>query len=775
MTVQNAEAIARNYYGLNAKSKKLAGYEDENFLLTTATKEQYILKISNSSTSHATIKGQNHILNQLQTNKTVAACYPKVIPSLQNTLIVTIPPSTNNKQQVHVRLLSFLRGAFWGDIPKAAQSNSFFSNFGRFLATTNQALGALKIPAIQLQKSPWDLQHYALNKKYVSYISSPAQQTLLRYFFMQLDNEVAPKMQHFRKSIIHGDANDWNVLVDKKAETISGLIDFGDACYTQTINELAIALAYALMGHENPIEKAIPLIKAYHEVLPLLPEELDALYYLIAARLCTSVCGAAYNKTLRPDDAYITISEKPAWALLEKWISINPIYAENAFRNACKIPLNPRTAKAIMLEERFQHISKSMSVSYLKDAPIKMHKAALQYMYDEEGNTYLDGVNNICHVGHCHPQVVAAGQAQMAKLNTNTRYLYPSLNEYAAMLCATFPAPLNKVFFVNSGSAATDLAARLARTHTQRQHLLVVDHAYHGNTTVGIDLSPYKYEGKGGQGKANYIYKAPIPDTYRGKYKRHDTNAGKKYAAEVQQLLAQAQQNKQPIAAFFCESILGCGGQVLLPNDYLSHVYAHVRKAGGICVADEVQVGFGRVGSHFWAFELQNVIPDIVVLGKPIGNGHPLAAVVTTTAIAESFENGMEFFSSFGGNPVSCEIGKAVLEVIKKDKLQENALAVGNYLLAECHRLKEKHALIGDVRGAGLFLGIELVNNRITLIPAAKEAEAIVNLVRQAGIFLSTDGPYHNVIKFKPPLVFNKTNAQQLISILDKAFAHIHS
>jgi len=419
-----------------------------------------------------------------------------------------------------------------------------------------------------------------------------------------------------------------------------------------------------------------------------------------------------------------------------------------------------------ILRERARYTSKSLSISYQK--PLKIVRGSMQYLYDEDGRAYLDAVNNVSHVGHCHPRVVRAGQEQMAVLNTNTRYLHDNLIRYAERLCATLPEPLNVCFFVCSGSEANELALRLARTHTRRKDIIVVDAAYHGNTTSLIEISPYKFDGPGGLGAPTYVHKVPMPDVYRGEYKKNDPYAGEKYARYVEEAILEIQWNQGNVAAFICESLLGCGGQIVLPENYLKKAYSYVRNAGGICIADEVQVGFGRVGSHFWGFETQGVVPDIVTMGKPIGNGHPLAAVVTTPEIAASFNNGMEYFNTFGGNPVSCAIGQAVLDVIEEERLQENALQVGTHLMDRLRNLILHQALIGDVRGHGLFVGIELVMDRETLAPAPAQASYIVNRLRERGILLSTDGPFHNVLKIKPPMVFTEVNADFLVGTLDE-------
>jgi 4-aminobutyrate aminotransferase-like enzyme len=344
----------------------------------------------------------------------------------------------------------------------------------------------------------------------------------------------------------------------------------------------------------------------------------------------------------------------------------------------------------------------------------------------------------------------------MALLNTNTRYLHEHLAEYIERLTALLPPPLSVVYLVCSGSEANELALRLARAHTGRDGIFVLDAAYHGNTSALIDISPYKFNGKGGRGKPPHVEIMPLPDTYRGPYRGPD--AGSRYAAHV----ADAVRRAGAPAAFFAESAPGCGGQIFFPPGYLAEAFAAVRAAGGVCVADEVQTGFGRAGSHFWMFETQGVAPDIVTMGKPIANGHPMGAVVTTREIADSFANGMEYFNTFGGNPVSCAAGLAVLDVIGDEGLQENARTTGDHLLAGLRELEARYSLIGDVRGRGLFLGIELA-------AGASEASELVGRMKDQGVLLSTDGPLHNVIKIKPPLEFDREDADVLLSRLDAA------
>jgi 4-aminobutyrate aminotransferase-like enzyme len=418
-----------------------------------------------------------------------------------------------------------------------------------------------------------------------------------------------------------------------------------------------------------------------------------------------------------------------------------------------------------ILALRDRYIGGSLSVSYRR--PLHIVRGERQFLFDAEGRSYLDCVNNVCHVGHCHPRVVEAAGKQMALLNTNTRYLHESIVEYARRLSATLPGPLEVCFFVCSGSEANELALRLARTATGRRDVVVIDSAYHGNTGALVDLSPYKFDGRGGAGKPDHVHVAPAPDPYRGPFRYGDQDAGERYADGVAAQLTAAAAAGRPAAAFLAESVPGCAGQIVPPEGYLRSAFEHTRAAGAVCVADEVQVGFGRVGTHWWGFEVQGAVPDIVTLGKPIGNGHPLGAVVTTPAIADAFDNGMEYFNTFGGNPVSCAIGLAVLDVIEDEGLMENARIAGERFQEGLRELAASHPIIGDVRGLGLFIGAELVRDPDTLEPATGEASAVVNAMRERSILLSTDGPFDNVIKIKPPLVFTAEDADRVVSELD--------
>ncbi|PCE63985.1 aminotransferase class III-fold pyridoxal phosphate-dependent enzyme [Sediminicola luteus] len=440
---------------------------------------------------------------------------------------------------------------------------------------------------------------------------------------------------------------------------------------------------------------------------------------------------------------------------LELWSTLSPdpnlLFKQDALKNKVSADVSE------ILSYRKQHLGKSLSVSYKE--PLHIVRGDGPYLIDAAGQKYLDTVNNVAHVGHEHPAVVKAGTQQMALLNTNTRYLHGQITEFAQELLATFPPELSVVHFVNSGSEANELALRMAYTVTGQKDIIASEIGYHGNTNGCIGISSYKFDGKGGAGAPEHTHIVPLVDAFRGKYRGDDTTT--KYAQHVQHQLNHIQEQGRNVAAFIYESIISCGGQIELPEGYLEQAYAMVRKAGGLCISDEVQVGCGRVGKAFWGFQLHNVIPDIVTIGKPLGNGHPLAAVVCTQKVAEGFANGMEYFNTFGGNPVSCAIGTAVLRTVKEEGLQQQAQAVGDYLKEGLKTLQADFPIIGDIRGQGLFLGFEL--NGPDLAPLAPQASYLANRMKTFGILMSTDGLDHNVLKIKPPLVFNQDHADELL------------
>jgi len=427
----------------------------------------------------------------------------------------------------------------------------------------------------------------------------------------------------------------------------------------------------------------------------------------------------------------------------------------------------PSAEEVLALRKEF--LSPAIFAFYKR--PVMIVEGKGQYLFDEKGRRYLDAIAGIVtvSVGHCHPHVVAAAQRQNALLqHTTTIYLHPNIAEYAQALAAKMPGDLKVCYFVNSGSEANDLAMLMARAFTGNYDLIALRNAYHGGNASGMSLtahSTWKFNVPHSFG----VHHALAPDPYRGVH-AGDPEAGRKYADDVKSVIDYATPGR--VAGFVAESIQGVGGTIVFPDGYLRQTYEHVRAAGGVCIADEVQAGFGRTGTHYWGFETQGVIPDIVTMAKGIGNGAPLAAVVTTAKIAQALATRIHF-NTFGGNPVVCAQGKAVLEVIDREGLQANCLRVGDYLQAGFRRLAEKHAIIGDVRGKGLMLGVELVKDRTSKAPAKEETLQVFEMTKDLGLLIGKGGFHGNVLRIKPPMCFTEADAGFLLEVIDLCLAKL--
>lgn len=423
-----------------------------------------------------------------------------------------------------------------------------------------------------------------------------------------------------------------------------------------------------------------------------------------------------------------------------------------------------------VLAQRKQFLNPGLFLYYKQ--PIMIVEGKMQYVWDSTGKRYLDGLGGIVtvSVGHCHPHILKAMNAQNQVLqHSTTIYLNPNIGAFAEKLASKMPGDLKVCYFVNSGSEANDLALLMARLSTGNYDVIALRNAYHGGNAAGMGVtahSNWKFNTPHSFG----VHHAVAPYPYRGHFGYDDPDAGRKYAEDVKQVIDYTTPGK--VAAFIAESIQGVGGFVEFPQGYLKHTYEHVRAAGGVCIADEVQTGFGRTGTHYWGFETQGVIPDIVTMAKGIGNGAPLAAVVTTPKIAAVMAQKVHF-NTFGGNPVVSAIGKAVLEVIDQEKTQANCLELGNYILGGLNKLKAKHKIIGDVRGRGLMLGIEFVKDRATKEPAKEACAQAVENARELGLLLGKGGLWGQTIRFAPPMNITKADADFLLAVLDEAIGAV--
>jgi 4-aminobutyrate aminotransferase-like enzyme len=398
------------------------------------------------------------------------------------------------------------------------------------------------------------------------------------------------------------------------------------------------------------------------------------------------------------------------------------------------------------------------------DNPVHLVRGEGVWLFDADGKKYLDMYNNVPHVGHCHPQVAEAICRQAKTLNSHTRYLHENVLDLAERLTQKFPGELDTAMFCCTGSEANELALRIARRCTGGTGIIVTDFAYHGNTQAIYEISTDSIPA---DELPDYVVSVPAPDSYRGPHRGDD--AGEKYAVYVRAAIDTLKSRGIKPAAFVIDTIVSSSGVVSPPSAYLGAVAEIVRESGLLFVADEVQPGFGRLGSHFWGFEVGGITPDIVTLGKPMGNGHPLSAVVTRGELADDFARHGHYFNTFGGNPVSCAAGLAVLDVIESENLQQNALEVGQHIVDDLWKLAEKHPCIGDVRGTGLFLAVDLVTDRDKRTPATELATKVVNELRDCGVLTGAIGPHANILKLRCPLVLTRDEADFLIDRLDAA------
>jgi len=452
------------------------------------------------------------------------------------------------------------------------------------------------------------------------------------------------------------------------------------------------------------------------------------------------------------------------------WRAICPNPAALLNLPGAKVRYHP-TEKDAVKAARKAHFGGNLGLTY--DEPVMPMRGWRHHLFDEWGRPYLDAYNNVPHVGHAHPRIQAVAADQLKRMNSNTRYLHPAQTAFAKKILSKMPDRLQVCYFVNSGSEANELALRLARAHTGARGMVTPDHGYHGNTTGAVDISAYKFNKPGGVGQSAWVELVEIPDDYRGSFRRDDPDRARKFADLVDGAIASLRAKGHGVAGFIAETFPSVGGQIIPPRGYLAAVYEKIRAARGVCIADEVQTGLGRLGDHYFAFEQQEVRPDIVVLGKPVGNGHPLGVVVTTRDIAKSFDNGIEFFSTFGGSTLSCRMGREVLDIVDEEGLQENARLVGAQLIRDLRGMQERHACIGDVRGMGLFIGVELI------LPDGSEATDICayvkNRMRDHRILIGSEGPKDNVLKIRPPLTIDAEDASMITTILDRVCAELDS
>lgn len=780
LDAQAASQLVTEQFGLAVEDlSPLESERDLNFRLR-ANGREWVLKIANPAEPPEVLDFQLRALAHIAARDPELPV-PRALTTRSGGATAQIVGSDGRPSRV--RVLSFLPGTLLAGVE---HEPGLLRNVGVTLARLGRALRGFFHPAAG-HELLWDLKHAARLLERVGEIADPARRELAERWLRRFEARVLPALPGLRAQVIHNDVSGNNTLVDPQRQRVSGIIDFGDMLHAPLINDVAVTLAETLLAGNDPIATARALLGGYCEVEPLQPEELALLCELVGARLAMGLVISAWRVGQHPENAEYISGDDPALeralahldevepelrgALLGMSGEASAASREGLQGSAPESTAadfahanDPRNDPQSLLARRARVLP---ALIHFYDRPLHPLSGRGSWLVDVTGRAYLDAYNNVPHVGHCHPAVVAAIARQAATLNTNTRYLDTTVLDYAERLIASLPEPLDVCLFVCSGSEANDLAWRIAKLHTGQRGALVVAGAYHGTTDAIADLSPSEL--RPGEAPPSHVRVLPAPDDYRGPYRRGQPGLGERYASAADDAIASLRDDGLAPAAFFVDPLLASSGILMPPQEYLKGVFARVRAAGGLCVADEVQSGFGRTGDHFWGFEAAGVVPDLVTLGKPIGNGHPLAAVVTRSSIARSLAERGEFFSTFGGNPVSCAAGLAVLDVLEREGLRENARRVGALLRTGLETLAERHAWIGDVRGRGLFVGVELVRDRSSLEPAPQETHALLERLREDGVLVGSDGPHANVVKIRPPLVFSASDAARLLDAFDRA------
>ncbi|WP_039019707.1 aminotransferase class III-fold pyridoxal phosphate-dependent enzyme [Halocynthiibacter namhaensis] len=995
--IQHWQHALETHWNISAELTQLDGEYDLNFKASSG----HVLKVMRPGCDAAFIDMQTSAIDAAR-KADADLPLPDVITTGTGALFLELPDENGETRLCWV--LSLVAGRPWAKFrPHAAP---LIADLGAQNARLTLAMSGFEHPELH-RDFKWNLMDAGWIKDDLDVIKDASRNALISDMCRGFADAKA-QLNTLPRVAIHNDLNDYNILVSgslSEVPHVSGLIDFGDMCIGPRIVDLAITAAYLVLGDVDAEKALVALVRGYHSVSPLTPQETDLIWPLLKMRLAVSVVNSTVMAAENPDDPYVTISQAPAWKFLEHhnvneglinarlraacdlpvtdaadrvmaWLASergnfapvmsedlsqaplgslsveacatpqNPfdmplaeaaivgkeyeqddgegsyktwlgyyneprlVYADLAFRKGpykasdrrtvhlaidafapagrkllapcdgevfCaeyraghldyggviilkhQTPegddfytlyghLNPEfkdrlnigdkvakgeafcqlgdptqnggwaphvhfqlalstdgmgedwpgvgdpdemflwerlcpnpamlmnlpddyarwepTDKSQVLADRDAYFGKNLKLSYSN--PAMLVRGWKHHMFDEWGRPYLDAYNNVPHVGHAHPRIQSVAADQLKRMNSNTRYLHPAQVAFAEKIRSKLPDPLNVCFFVNSGTEANELALRLSRTASGNKGMVTPNHGYHGNTTGAIDISAYKFNAKGGVGQADWVELVEVADDYKGRFGRDDNDAAQKYADLVDDAIIKLQSKGHGVAGFIAETFPSVGGQIIPPKGYLPAVYDKIRAAGGICIADEVQTGLGRLGEYYFAFEHQGAVPDIVVLGKPIGNGHPLGVVITTREIADKFAQGPEYFSTFGGSTLSCRMGKEVLDIVDDEGLQENARARGAELMSGLKVLMEKYDVIGDIRGMGLFIGVELVTDHMAKTPATEAASYVVNRLREHRILTGREGQDDNILKIRPPLTIDAEDIDMLIGVMDK-------
>jgi 4-aminobutyrate aminotransferase-like enzyme len=750
-----ARQILREGFGVESSSlKPLAGERDQNFRVDTADGQRFLFKISNPADDGPILAMQTAALHHIER---VDPGLPvmRALPTAAGEPWLEVPGPDGRTYPA--RLFTFLTGQVTANT--ALPADALWSH-GQTTARLGRALRGFFHPAADYEIL-WDITNFPKLRPLLTHVSDGQRRAQVERVLDRFEARVAPTLPALRAQVIHGDMSLDNVLFGDDLR-VSGIVDFGDMTHAPLVCELAVAVADVLHGREDAIEAADAIIGGYVSVTPLEDEESGLLADLVAARLATEVIVTAWRRDLYPaNSAYAAGGEPGARAFLDAIQAMGMDAVARRFRDACRPLPYQRSATGALLERRRRVLPRS---PLFYSQPVHLVRGEGVWLFDPDDRPYLDCYNNVAVVGHTHPRVVQAVTQQQRLLATHSRYLHEAIVELAERLQATLPPELDAVMVVNSGSEANDLAWRIARAATGRAGAVVTACAYHGLTEATHALSPEEWA-KGEQ--PAHVATIPAPDGYRGPYRRGDDGWVQRYVAHIDD--AARTLGDRGFAALYLDPALTADGILSPPPAYLREAAQRAQALGGLMVADEVQAGHGRSGTHLWSFQASGIMPDMVVMGKPMGNGFPVAALVVRSELLEAVPGEVELFSTFGGNPVACAAALAVLAVIEDEGLVANAAKVGSYLRQGLLKLADRHPLIGDVRGDGLLLGVELIDEAGG--PAAGNARQVTEAMRERGILLSATGPAGNVLKIRPPLVFQPEHADLLLQTLDEVLA----
>ena len=747
----DAERIARQHFGVDATAEALVSERDQNFRLIETNGAAWVLKVSNAAEDRGVVEMEVAAVDR------IADVHPSLpVPVARATLGGGTIAEADVAGVLHlVRLLPLMPGR---NVNPSELDHPAIQRIGEEVANVGRALRGFFHPAAG-RTILWDQQRLPLLFPHAALVETQARRELLGRVIGRFTDRVLPVLPTLRSQVIHDDLTLDNLLLDGD-HRVTGIIDFGDMSHTALVLDIPATIQSLVRGRTDIFEVADAFLAGYTSVTPLETNEAALLGDLLAGRMAQTILISAHRTRQYPDNAYIHGWSEPAWDLLEQLDEIGFDEASGRLAAIALAPIPRRKAADELLTRRRCALGSALeSLSYRK--PLHLVRGRGAWMEAADGRRYLDAYNNVPVVGHAHPRVVEAIARQAATLNTNTRYLHEHVIELAERLTATLPDELDTVMFVNSGSEANDLAWRLATTVTGADAGIVTDWGYHGVTAAIADFSPSDWpHGEQPPGAETYA----APNTYRGRYADAEDPVAVAREELVGAVARLADRGRRP-AALFLDSTFTADGIFVPAPAVVAGIIGSARDAGALYVADEVQSGHARTG-EMWGHTRWGVTPDVVTLGKPMGNGHPVAAVITRAEIADRFGAQTTFFSTFGGNPVACAAALAVLDVIEDEGLVAHAAFVGDDLRASLADLASRHPAIGDVRGRGLMTGVELVRDPATREPDGDRAARVKDEMAERGVLLGTTGRLKNVLKIRPPLCITPEETTIIVTTL---------